>query len=242
MQGEHAVRDEAFAFGVLLGERGELGGDLLVPPQPEQKPGALLRRRQPQRGEPLADPVAQGRVRDVREQFAPPQRQRPVVVTHPLLVAHGRRGLPHAVLEGPGVDHVPVGAEEVAVVPCLHVYAVGPEGGPQPADVGVHGGPGPGRSLAVPEQVDEPPGRHGPARLQGEDRQQTPFLTPETGEHGAAPVQGGERSEQLEFHRESIRPRPPPGPPPGAVPWARTSGSTGFGLRTQSVPTSPQLA
>lgn len=98
------------------------------------------------------------------------------------------------------------------------MYAAKPEGGAQPADVRVHGGPGPGRSLAVPEQVDEPAGRNGPARLQGEDGQQTPLLTAQPREHGPPPVEDGEGPEQLEFHRESIsRPRPRGPPQPALV-------------------------
>ena len=94
-------------------------------------------------------------------------------------VGGGPPALVHQPLEPGGVEVVGTDVQHVAGLPALEQWvAAGGQHLPQPGDLDLDRPGGVGRRLAMPQVVDDAVGRHQPAGVDEQQRQQGPLLRP----------------------------------------------------------------
>ena len=208
---------------MLPDQAGERVDELVVLPRVQPGLQPLLLDRHPQLVQVAAEPGPLPAVGGTGQRRTAPQPQRLVQQADPLAAGHRAAAALDQDAEPVQVDHLRVGLQRVPGAAGTDAHAEWPCPGQCGAQVRDHRRDAtarPRRRLP-PQQVDQAFGRHEPARFQGEDRQQEPFLAPDQADRPAADGHLN-RSEDPKVHdrhrrRRTRHPQAPTGRPAGAA-------------------------
>ena len=202
IEGQHQLRPQPLAVGMLVDERFQLTDELAMAAERELRLDQLFQCRDPQVVEPRDVALRERLVGEIREGRAAPQRERVLEQRERALGPTGPQRRP--ALAGESLEPVRIEAawlelELVAMRPRDDRAVGGAERLPQPRDMGLQGlGGRRGRTLS-PQLVDQPLRAQRLVGMQQQQREQGALLAPAE-RHHATVVEDLEGPEDAEIH------------------------------------------